>query len=75
MTQPMSGFPLAMRGSPLALKVSDDGRGFDAEATTYGTGRQGMADRLDAIGGELRVQSEPGAGTDVSGRVPVGTDR
>jgi signal transduction histidine kinase len=32
----------------------------------------GMADRLDAIGGSLEVRSEPGQGTSVRGRVPVG---
>jgi len=37
-----------------------------------GTGLQGMADRLDAIDGTLEVTSEPGAGTRVHGRVPVG---
>jgi signal transduction histidine kinase len=30
-----------------------------------------MADRLDAIGGTLQVTSTPGAGTSVSGSVPV----
>jgi signal transduction histidine kinase len=31
-----------------------------------------MADRLDAIGGGLTVDSAPGRGTVVRGRVPVG---
>ena len=35
-------------------------RGFDPAATGYGTGLQGMADRLDAIGGELEVRERPG---------------
>ncbi len=39
--------------------------------TSYGTGLQGMADRLDAIGGSLTVTSTPGAGTTVTGTVPV----
>jgi signal transduction histidine kinase len=30
-----------------------------------------MADRLDAIGGELEIESSPGAGTTVRGRIPV----
>jgi signal transduction histidine kinase len=54
----------------LLFVVSDDGDGFDAAATSYGTGLQGMADRLDAIGGELRVVSAPSGGTTVSGSVP-----
>ena len=56
----------------LRFTVTDDGSGFDTAATTYGTGLQGMADRLDAIGGTLHITSTPGAGTSVSGSVPVG---
>ena len=37
----------------------------------YGTGLQGMADRLDALGGGLQVRSEPGHGTTVTGRLPA----
>jgi signal transduction histidine kinase len=55
----------------LAFTVADDGTGFDGAATSYGTGLQGMADRLDAIGGWLDVTSAPGAGTTITGRVPV----
>jgi signal transduction histidine kinase len=51
--------------------VTDDGAGFDAQAMTYGTGLQGMADRLDAIGGNFQVSSSPGSGTTIEGRIPV----
>ena len=66
---------LSQRDRHVEFAVDDDGRGFDADATGYGTGLQGMADRLDAIGGELLVQSRPGTGSTVSGRVPVGGTR
>jgi hypothetical protein len=36
-----------------------------------GTGLQGMADRLEAVGGRLEVSSAPGRGTTVRGSVPV----
>jgi signal transduction histidine kinase len=55
----------------LRFEVSDDGHGFDSAATRYGTGLQGMADRLDAVGGSLEIRSAPGSGTTVVGRVPV----
>ena len=55
----------------LLFTVVDDGAGFDTAATNYGTGLMGMADRLDAIGGSLRIASRPGAGTTVEGRVPI----
>jgi signal transduction histidine kinase len=32
-----------------------------------------MADRLGAVGGALEIRSTPGAGTEVRGRVPVGS--
>ncbi len=54
----------------LAFDIQDDGRGFDPGAVK-GSGLQGMADRLDAIGGRLEVESQPGGGTMVRGRVPV----
>ena len=43
-------------------------------STGYGTGLQGMADRLDALGGSLEVRSAPGEGTTVAGRVPQSSD-
>ncbi|MEP6477060.1 MAG: sensor histidine kinase, partial [Actinomycetota bacterium] len=62
---------LACDDGDLTFRVHDDGAGFDTRATGYGTGLQGMADRLDAVGGTLEVDSAPGAGTTVTGRVPV----
>ena len=61
-------------GRALTFTVGDDGRGFDQAATPMGTGVQGMADRLAALGGTLRVTSARGHGTQVTGRVPVAQD-
>jgi len=58
----------------LRFEVADDGRGFDPSTTSYGTGLQGMADRLAALGGELIVTSTPGDGTAVAGRLPLGVE-
>jgi signal transduction histidine kinase len=62
---------LASADGSLAFEVVDDGDGFDPGATGYGTGLQGMADRLDAMGGTLVVKSEPSKGTEIRGRVPA----
>jgi signal transduction histidine kinase len=62
---------LAKSNGHLTFTVTDDGRGFDPNSNVDGTGLQGMADRLDAIGGTLDVTSAPGSGTTVTGRVPV----
>jgi signal transduction histidine kinase len=55
----------------LQFSVTDDGDGFDTVKTTRGTGLQGMADRLAAVGGTLHIHSQPGLGTTVSGTLPV----
>ena len=62
---------LVQDGGMLNFDVHDDGRGFDPRAVHGGSGLQGMADRLAAIGGRLEVDSAPGAGTRVSGWIPV----
>ena len=62
---------LAAPDGQLVFRVEDDGVGFDPSAKGYGTGMQGMSDRLAALGGDLRVTSEPGTGTVVEGRVPA----
>ena len=56
-------------GDELEFEVSDDGAGFDLDAKASGTGLQGMADRLNALGGSLDIQTSPGAGTVVRGRI------
>jgi signal transduction histidine kinase len=55
----------------LTFEVRDDGAGFEVDRARGGTGIQGMADRLDAIGGSLTIRSVPGEGSTVGGRVPV----
>jgi signal transduction histidine kinase len=61
---------LAASGHDLRFEVTDDGAGFDPASRGYGTGLQGMADRLHAHGGSLDVRSAPGAGTTILGRLP-----
>ncbi len=62
---------LAQVDGQLTFEVGDDGAGFEVDRARHGTGIQGMADRLDAIGGSLTVRSGPGEGSTVRGRVPV----
>jgi signal transduction histidine kinase len=62
---------LAQANGTLTFSVADDGVGFDPGQVEHGTGLQGMADRLDAIGGDVRVRSAPGEGTMVKGSVPT----
>jgi signal transduction histidine kinase len=60
------------RNGDLRFEVRDDGRGFAIDVATMGNGLTNMRDRLAAVGGELQVQSSPGAGTTVVGTIPVG---
>jgi signal transduction histidine kinase len=64
---------LAASDGQLTFQIADDGRGFDTAVGAYGTGLQGMADRLDALGGTLEVRSAPGQGTTLTGRLPART--
>jgi signal transduction histidine kinase len=63
---------LFQQNGRLTFSVDDDGRGFDPNAIDRGTGLQGMSDRLEAIGGELTIETSPGHGTTVVGRIPTG---
>jgi signal transduction histidine kinase len=56
----------------LLFSVTDDGPGFAAARARAGHGYINMADRLGAIGGTVRWQSQPGQGTTVQGSIPLG---
>jgi signal transduction histidine kinase len=55
----------------LLFSVSDNGPGFDAAQARSGHGFVNMSDRLGAIGGTVRWESQPGHGTTISGSVPI----
>jgi signal transduction histidine kinase len=59
----------------LRFEVADDGVGFEPDATTQGTGLQGIADRLDALGGRLEIRTAPGEGTALVGFIPSPTGK
>ena len=63
---------LAYEDGVLRFAIADDGRGFDPSTTSHGTGLQGIADRLDALGGDFEITSTLGEGTVLKGSVPVG---
>src|SRR5262249_36776504 len=60
---------LAQRDSRLVLSVRDAGVG-GADAAR-GSGLVGLADRVEALGGSLRVSSRPGEGTQVTAELPL----
>ena len=50
------------------VRVADDGNG---RADPQGSGLRGLADRVEALGGQLTVDAQPGRGTTVTARIPV----
>jgi len=59
----------------LTLRVSDNGCGFEPEDAFAGMGGHfgliGIRERAERIGGELRLESQPGCGTQVEVSVPL----
>jgi signal transduction histidine kinase len=61
---------MAMDGDDLVVSVSDDGvGGVDVAA---GSGLRGLQDRLATVDGSMEIDSPPGGGTRLTGRIPVG---
>jgi signal transduction histidine kinase len=59
---------LSRTAAGVAIEIADDGVG-GADAAN-GSGLHGLADRVEALGGHLRVTSPPGAGTVVTAELP-----
>jgi signal transduction histidine kinase len=56
----------------VALRVADDGQGFDPNASAHGFGLGGMRERLALVDGSLEVASSP-AGTVLTASLPIST--
>jgi PAS domain S-box-containing protein len=63
---------IGVEGQALALRVVDDGQGFDLNQVPAGhMGLGTMGQRATALGGEYSVESKPGQGTTVTVRLPL----
>lgn len=62
---------LESTAAELVFKVTDNGNGFEAAAVRPGSGQRNLVERLEALGGRLEIQSSPGVGTTVVGRLPL----
>ncbi|MGH3475091.1 MAG: HAMP domain-containing protein [Aeromicrobium sp.] len=66
---------LSQADGHVQFEVGDDGIGYDEATIGASSGLQNMADRSGALGGELQIESTPGAGTTVRGAVPIEAPR
>jgi signal transduction histidine kinase len=64
-----SKLALAGSGTEVMFTVADGGPGFDPAAVSAGSGLQNLSDRLAALGGSCQVDSSPGRGPTVAGRI------
>ena len=55
----------------IVVTMADDGPGVDLAAPRVGLGLIGMRERIEALGGEFRIASEPGNGFMFCARVPA----
>jgi signal transduction histidine kinase len=65
-----------VRANQVVLEISDDGKGFSipgdwAKFTSTRSGVMGMKPRLEALGGELHITSEPEQGTHIQASLPL----
>jgi signal transduction histidine kinase len=62
------GIRVERRAGLVVLEVQDDGAGG---ADPAGSGLRGLADRVEALQGRLRVESPPGGGTRLVAEIPL----
>jgi PAS domain S-box-containing protein len=68
---------LSLPSGEAVLRVSDDGRGFKVPARLSMLARSdhfgliGIAERVAVAGGQISIRSQPGAGTEVTVRIPL----
>ncbi len=67
---------LALGSDTIRLEIRDNGRGFDPSAVVApgsigGRGLVGMRERVELLGGTLRIEGSPGVGTQVIVDLPL----
>jgi signal transduction histidine kinase len=72
-TATRASIELAATDGALMLVIGDNGRGFDVDAarSSRQRGLTNLRARAEAVGGQLTLTSEPGAGTRVAAQIPI----
>ncbi len=58
----------------IELAIVDNGRGFDAASVTQGVGLPGMRERVETLGGRLKLESTAGKGTRIDAHFDLTDD-
>lgn len=53
------------------LRISDNGKGFDPRGRTPGLGLRNMQERMEQLGGNLRIRAASTSGTTIEATVPL----
>jgi signal transduction histidine kinase len=61
---------LSYKAKELRLELRDDGRGFKVKDRHDGVGLRGMQERVEQMGGELKITSTRGKGTKITVSLP-----
>jgi signal transduction histidine kinase len=72
-----AGLTIQRTADELSLAIRDNGRGFTPSATSSGSepggfGLIGISERTQLLGGSVAIQSEPGRGTTINVKIPMG---
>ena len=62
---------LAWHETSFTMTVTDDGHGFDIQATAYGMGLKSMQERLAGVNGRLTITSAQNQGTELTATLPL----
>ncbi|RPA67049.1 histidine kinase [Cyclobacteriaceae bacterium YHN15] len=55
----------------LSIYVKDDGKGFNINANSNGSGMSNLKNRMNAMRGEIKIRSEEGKGTEIELSLPI----
>ena len=68
-------FTAVVENNSLILKISDHGEGFELNnlnpSKHSGLGILGLRERIESLGGEFSIKSQPGKGTDLWAKMPM----
>jgi PAS domain S-box-containing protein len=62
---------LSYQPTQVSLRIKDNGCGFNPQVPTAGFGLISISERTDRIGGQLRITTQPGQGTEIFVQVPL----